>query len=106
MRTLRDGAWADMYAFSLEPQEPVDFEVVNHYMATHPLSRFVQTLTVQRVGPDERRLLVNRDLTITRADATERRSLPGDDDELLALLADAFDLRFPAGTRFRVPAGQ
>ena len=104
LRSLRDGAWTDLYAFTLEPQLPVDFEVANHYVSTHPQSRFVQTLTAQRVGPDERRTLVNREFSIERAAGTERRTLSEDDDELLALLADSFDLRFPAGTRFRLPA--
>ena len=103
LRSLRDGGWADLYAFTLEPQLPVDFEVANHYVSTHPQSRFVQTLTAQRTGPEERRTLVNRELAIERASGTERRTL-ADDDELLALLAECFGLRFPAGTRFRVPA--
>ncbi len=105
LRSLRDGAWTELYAFTLEPQLSVDFEVANHYVSTHPQSRFVQTLTAQRVAPEERRTLVNRDLSIDRAGGTEWRTL-SDDDELLALLADSFDLRFPAGTRFRLPAGR
>jgi N-hydroxyarylamine O-acetyltransferase len=104
LRSLRDGAWTDLYAFGPEPQLPVDFEVANHYVSTHPQSRFVQTLTAQRVLQQERRTLVNREFSIERADGTERRSLSEDADELLALLAEAFGLRFPAGTRFQVPA--
>jgi N-hydroxyarylamine O-acetyltransferase len=103
LQSLRDDAWADLYAFTLEPQLPVDFEVANHYVSTHPQSRFVQTLTVQRTGPEERHTLVNRELTIERASGTERRTL-ADDDARLALLSESFALRFPAGTRFRVPA--
>ena len=106
LRSLRDGVWTDLYAFTLEPQLAVDFEVANHYVSTHPQSRFVQTLTAQRVGPEERRTLVNRDLSVERASGTERSTLSDDDDELLALLADSFDLHFPAGTRFRLPAGR
>jgi N-hydroxyarylamine O-acetyltransferase len=104
LRSLREGVWTDLYAFTLEPQLSVDFEVANHYVSTHPQSRFVQTLTAQRITPEERRMLVNHELSIERATGTERRTLSGDDAELLALLAEAFDLRFPAGTRFRVPA--
>jgi N-hydroxyarylamine O-acetyltransferase len=106
LRSLRDGAWTDLYAFTLEPQLPVDFEVANHYVSTHPQSRFVQTLTAQRVLPEERRTLVNDELSIERASGVERRGLSGDDAELLALLAAAFDLHFPAGTRFRIPGHQ
>ena len=103
LQSLRDDAWADLYAFTLEPQLPVDFEVANHYVSTHPQSRFVQTMTAQCTGPQERRTLVNRELAIERASGSERRML-GDDDELLATLAESFGLHFPPGTRFRVPA--
>jgi N-hydroxyarylamine O-acetyltransferase len=103
LRSLREGAWTDLYVFTFEPQLAVDFEVANHYVSTHPQSRFVQTLTAQRVAPEERRTLINREITIERASGSERRTL-ADDDELLALLAESFGLRFPAGTRFRVPA--
>ena len=46
---LRDGpAWTDLYAFTLEPHYPVDYEMANHYTSTHPSSRFVQALIAQR----------------------------------------------------------
>ncbi|HEX8012528.1 MAG TPA: arylamine N-acetyltransferase [Casimicrobiaceae bacterium] len=102
LRSLRDGALTDLYAFTLEPQLAVDFEVANHYVSTHPQSRFVQALTVQRSTPEERRTLVNRELAIERAGGTERRTLSCE-EELLPLLADTFGLSFPEGTRLRFP---
>ena len=60
-------------------------------------------MTAQCTGPQERRTLVNRELAIERASGSERRML-GDDDELLATLAESFGLHFAPGTRFRVPA--
>jgi N-hydroxyarylamine O-acetyltransferase len=103
LQSQRDGAWVDLYAFTLEPQLPVDFEVANHYVSTHPQSRFVQSLTAQRVEPEARHTLVNRDYSVDRGSEIRRHSLRND-DELLELLADTFGLPFPAGTRFRVPA--
>src|SRR5262245_61649611 len=47
VQSQRDQVWNDLYAFSLEPQHPADFEMANYYASTHPDSRFVQTLTVQ-----------------------------------------------------------
>jgi len=102
LQSLRDRAWAELYAFTPEPQLAVDFEVANHYVSTHPQSRFVRALTVQRVTPEERYTLVDRELAIERAAGTERRAL-SDEEELLALLADTFGLAFPRGTRFRLP---
>jgi N-hydroxyarylamine O-acetyltransferase len=100
MQSLRDGAWLDMYAFTLEPQEPIDYEVANYFTSTHPTSRFVQTLTVQRPGPEQRLMLRNRELIIDRGDVLMSRPLQ-DQTELLAVLAESFDLQFPPDTRFR-----
>ena len=99
LQSLRDGAWTDLYAFSLEPQLAVDFESANHYTATHPDSRFVRTLTVQLPTPEVRYRLRNRELVLDRGGTVTRREL-ADDDELLSVLAEVFGLRFPAGTRF------
>jgi N-hydroxyarylamine O-acetyltransferase len=102
LQSLREGAWTDLYAFTLEPQLPVDFEVANHYVSTHPQSRFVQALTVQQVTPEERRTLIDRELAIERSGGLERRTVGGA-DALLDVLAETFGLSFPAGTRFRIP---
>src|SRR5207302_1334721 len=59
------GIWQDLYTFTLEPQLPVDFEPANHYVSTHPDSRFVQTLTAQSVAPDVRKVLKNTELVVT-----------------------------------------
>jgi N-hydroxyarylamine O-acetyltransferase len=103
LQAQREGAWQDLYAFTLEPQLAVDFEVANHYVSTHPQSRFVQTLTVQRVTPEARHTLVNREYSVDSGSEVSRHSLR-DDAELLDLLAGTFGLSFPPGTRFRVPA--
>jgi N-hydroxyarylamine O-acetyltransferase len=101
LQSLREGAWSDLYAFTLEPQLAVDFEVANHYVSTHAQSRFVRALTVQRAAPEERYTLVDRELAIERANGTERRAVA--EDDLLGLLSQTFGLEFPRGTRFRLP---
>jgi N-hydroxyarylamine O-acetyltransferase len=99
LQTLRDGAWKNLYSFSLEPYLAVDFEPANLYTATHPDSRFVRTLAVQLPTPEVRYTLRNRELVLDRGATVTSRML-ADDDELLAVLAETFGLRFPAGTRF------
>lgn len=99
LQSLRNGSWTDLYSFSLEPQLAVDFEPANHYTATHPDSRFVRTLAVQLPTPEVRYALRNRELILDRGGTITRRVLT-DDAELLAVLAETFGLRFPAGTRF------
>jgi N-hydroxyarylamine O-acetyltransferase len=99
LQSLRDGAWKDLYSFALEPLATAEFEPANQYVSTHPESRFVQTLTAQLPTPDVRTILRNRELVFDRGATIESRML-ADDDELLAVLENTFDLRFPAGTRF------
>jgi len=99
MQSKRDGEWIDMYAFTLERQELIDYEVANHYTSTHPSSRFVQTLAAQLPGRQSRLILRNRELTIDRGGAVDTRVLR-DQDEILIVLAESFGLEFPAGTRF------
>jgi N-hydroxyarylamine O-acetyltransferase len=99
LQSLRDGSWDILYSFTLDSCLAVDFEPANHYCATHPDSRFVRTLTAQLPTPEVRYRLRNRELVLDRGGAVTRREL-ADDDELLAILAEMFGLRFPAGTRF------
>lgn len=97
------GVWHDLYAFTLEPQLAVDFEPLNHYVSTHPDSRFVQTLTVQRVAPESRRLLKNNEFFMMTPLGESHRTLRSN-VELLEVLAGQFGLDFPSGTEF-LPAG-
>jgi N-hydroxyarylamine O-acetyltransferase len=91
------GVWQDLYVFDLEPQLPIDFEPPNHYVSTHPNSRFVQTLTVQRVAPDVRLVLRNRELTTTTPAGESRRTI-ANQAELIDVLSDQFGLHVPPNT--------
>jgi N-hydroxyarylamine O-acetyltransferase len=101
LQSLRGEGWFDLYAFTLEPQEPVDYEVANYFTATHPDSIFRKTLTAQRTTPDARYLLRNRTFTVERAGDASERTLTND-DELRDVLAETFGLEFPLGTRFPI----
>ncbi len=103
LQSLRNAAWIDLYAFTLEAQHPIDFEMANHYTSTHPGSRFKQTLVVQKLAQDARTSLRNRELVVDRGDAVTTRAV--EDVDLLAALADTFNLRLPAGTRFTLKEG-
>lgn len=86
----RNGRWRDLYAFTLAPALPVDFEVAHHYTSTHPRSRFVLTLTVQRVEPERRRMLRGLSYTVRRGRTQTTREIST--QELPALLRDDFGL--------------
>ncbi len=96
------GEWADLYAFTLEPHYPVDFEMASHFTSTHPRSPFVLNLTAQRSWPERRLVLRNRDLVVREGGAAEASSIR-DPRHLLEVLEAQFGLSFPAATRFRQP---
>ena len=100
LQSERERNWNDLYAFTLEPQEDVDFEVANYYVSTHPDSRFVRALTVQLPTPERRQILRNRELMTDTGNALQT-VVVASDEELLEILSTNFDLVFPAGTRFR-----
>jgi N-hydroxyarylamine O-acetyltransferase len=97
LQSLRNGAWLDLYAFTLEPHFPIDYEMANHFTSTHPSSRFVQTLTVQKLATDARTSLRNRELSVDRGHEVTTRTVL--DTDIEAALAETFDLRLPSGTR-------
>jgi N-hydroxyarylamine O-acetyltransferase len=96
------GNWTDLYAFSLEPQLPVDYEMANYFTSTHPASSFVLNLTAQRSSPTRRLILRNRDRVVREGGATHATTVR-DPDHLLEVLDRDFGLSFPAGTRFSRP---
>ena len=92
-----DGAWQPQYAFTLEPFEHVDFEVINWHIATNPRSPFTKGLFVQRVTPDRHLLLHGRVLTGTRSDgAVSERELT-DEGEARRVLEVEFGIEAPEG---------
>ena len=96
--------WADVSEFTGEEMPPIDRELANWWTSTNPESRFRQNLMAGRAGADGlRRAILNREFTVRRrAEVLEKREI-ADADELLAVLAQHFDLHFPAGTRFGPP---
>jgi N-hydroxyarylamine O-acetyltransferase len=94
LQALRDGTSRDLYAFTLEPQYAVDFELANWYTSTHPQSRFVQVLTAQRLAIDKR--LALRDLELTEDDgSTIRTRVLADAGEQRRALVDIFAINLP-----------
>jgi N-hydroxyarylamine O-acetyltransferase len=95
--------FSDHYAFTLEPQHPIDIEVANHFTSTHRSSRFRQIVTAQQIRGDRRLTLRGYRFETRHGDAVETRDL-ADEAERLIVLAREFGLAFPPDTRFD-PAG-
>jgi N-hydroxyarylamine O-acetyltransferase len=96
------GAWADLYAFTLEPQYPIDFVMANHFTSTWPESAFVNSLTAQLTSPERRLVLRNRELTVREGGRIETTIIRSP-AHLLEVLDRDFGLAFPPGTRFSRP---
>ncbi|WKX71642.1 arylamine N-acetyltransferase [Streptomyces sp. XD-27] len=95
LQAFEGDAWADQYAFTREPFEPGDYEVINWHMATNPRSPFRQALYVQRTTPEAHLALTGRALVTTRADGTrEERELAGP-AEVRRVLDDDFGIELP-----------
>jgi N-hydroxyarylamine O-acetyltransferase len=94
------GDWVDQYAFTLEPQYPVDYEVSNHFTSTYPESIFRKMLMVQKAG-ECRVLLQNRRLIEQRPEGSKEAAVEGDEG-LREVLGERFGLWVEEGTRFGV----
>ncbi|HEU4951388.1 MAG TPA: arylamine N-acetyltransferase, partial [Holophagaceae bacterium] len=99
LQAAQPAGWGDLYAFEPTPRHAVDFELGNWYTSTHPESRFVKTLTAQRMTPEGRLILRNLSLTEVRGGQAEERLLEVAD--LPRTLREVFGLDVPDGARFR-----
>ena len=91
LQSGRAGGWQDLYSFTLEEQQQVDYEMANHYVSTHPDSRFLHTLTVQLPTPEGRHILIDRDYIVDRGATATQRTL-ADEGEVRELLETVFKL--------------
>jgi N-hydroxyarylamine O-acetyltransferase len=97
MQSLAHGLWRTLYRFDLQPTPLVDYVVANHYVSTHPASRFVSNLMLGRTTADRRLGLFNYEFTVRRSGhEPERRNLR-DVSELRHVVEHEFLLRIPAG---------
>ncbi|MGP3926538.1 arylamine N-acetyltransferase family protein [Streptomyces sp. 8N616] len=70
LHTLREDGWFDLHGFTLDPRYAVDYEVINHYVSTHPDSPFVGRAIALRMRPDVRYELDGTVLTTVRPDGS------------------------------------
>ena len=64
MHITRDGVETPGWISTLETENPVDFEMGNHFTATHPESLFRNRIMASAVTPDGRVNIMNRDVTV------------------------------------------
>jgi len=103
LRVQTEEKTVDAWASTLEADNPVDFEMANHYTSTHPASGFVNRLMLSAITADGRVTVMNRDVTIRRRGETHTSKL-GDRAALRALLTEHFGFDLPVVECLQVPA--
>jgi N-hydroxyarylamine O-acetyltransferase len=103
IRLKRDGRPASGWVTTLQQENPVDFEVANHYIATHPDSIFVSRIMLSAATPEGRINIMNRDVTILHGNESHSVQL-ADRAALRALLAEHFGFDVPEVEHLTVPA--
>jgi N-hydroxyarylamine O-acetyltransferase len=103
LRAQVGDAPADAWASTLEEDYAPDFELGNHYTATHAASPFVQRIMMRALTDGGRVTVMNRDVTVWRGNLREQRQL-ADRAALRALLVEHFGFDLPEVERLRVPS--
>jgi N-hydroxyarylamine O-acetyltransferase len=94
LQFLLPAGWAPVYQFELTPQQPVDYELMNWWVSTHPASPFLTNLMAAWVGPDRRYALFNNQLSIYPHDGgVQKLNLSA--AELESVMHDTFGLARP-----------
>lgn len=78
--------WEPLHAFDDQPQRLIDYEVYNHYTATHPDSPFTGRLVVMRLDEGISRKLIGDTLVVERPDGAQERTPIDDRAEALRAL--------------------
>jgi N-hydroxyarylamine O-acetyltransferase len=102
LRARSEGEDVDCWVTTLEADNPIDFAVANHYVATHPDSAFRQRLMLRAITPDGRVSVMNRDVTWRTAGGARTARL-GDRAALRALLREHFGFDLPEAETLTVP---
>lgn len=100
MQSLTQGEWRSLYRFDLRPVPMIDYVVANHYVSTHPASRFVNNLMLGRTTADRRLGLFDADFTVRRLGQEPERRRLRDVAELREVMEREFLLRLPTGVEF------
>lgn len=98
-------AWTDCCEFTLDEMFPIDCELANWWTSTSPNSHFKPGVVVGRAERDGTRKGIHAgEFTHRRGAEILARVQLSSPAQLLAVLAEHFDLHLPAGTRFDPPA--
>ncbi|MDB4991634.1 MAG: acetyltransferase [Myxococcaceae bacterium] len=93
---LRSG-WQPLYRFDLQRQEPIDYELANHWSSTHKSAYFTRSLVAGLVQPGVRYGLVDNTLSTRPTGAESELRTIDEPDELRNVLSQTFGIELPTG---------
>lgn len=93
----------DLWVTELSTDYPIDFELSNHYVATHPDSIFTNAIMLNAFTAEGRVSLMNRDASLRRNGELSTWQV-ADRKELRALIEEKFGIDLPEAETLRVPA--
>ena len=92
-----------MWMSSFEHDIPIDFEMANHFTATHPASHFTQSIMMRAYVDGGQVRIRNREVTFVRGNETQTIQLD-DRKQLRELVATHFGFDLPAIETIHVPS--
>lgn len=96
LQVLQQQEWRPIYQFYSEALEPIDYEVGNWYVSTHPDSHFTKQLIAAKVDDDGRYTLSNHVLNI-RYDSGRKESVELHRmEDIIKTLKEVFGIRTDA----------
>ncbi len=90
----RNGTETRAWISTMEEEYPVDFEMLEYYLCTHPASFYVHNLVASAVTKEGRVTIINQDANIVREGLAEPVHLP-DRKALRQLVAQHFGFDLP-----------
>jgi N-hydroxyarylamine O-acetyltransferase len=97
----RDGQQGQAWISTMEEEYPVDFEMMNYYIATHPASFFTHNILASAITQEGRINIMNQDVHIIRNGAAEPAHL-ADRKALRMLVAQYFGFDLPELEKMKV----
>ena len=91
------GKWHDMYTFTLEESQPMDWEIGCYYFTTHPKSMGMNNLVVSIATPTCRYKLNNKELATRFPDGSSEVREITTEKEYIEVLRTIFKLTLPEG---------
>jgi len=97
----RDGKPVQGWVSTMEVEYPVDFEMMNYYMSSHPASFFTHNILASAVTREGRVNIMNKDVNFVRSGVAESAQLP-DRKALRSLVVQHFGFDLPELETMRV----